>query len=192
MNICVYCASSETIDRSFITAGEQFGRTLAENNYTLVFGAGKYGLMGAVARGAAEKGGKIIGVVPHFFDELDVIYDDCTLIRTDTMRQRKQIMEDKSDAFVMMPGGIGTFEEFFEILTLKQLRRHEKPIAVYNVNGYFDDLLQMLQSAIDKGFMTKECEKLMYVSDDPQQILDYFAGYRPYLYDKYGFIQGKS
>ena len=97
MNICVFCASSENIDKIYINAGEEFGRTLGKNNHTLVFGAGKYGIMGAVARGAAQEKGNIIGVVPYFFDEMDVIYKDCQLIRTETMRERKQIMEDKSD-----------------------------------------------------------------------------------------------
>lgn len=189
MNICVYCASSENIDKSFLRAGEDFGRTLAENNHTLVFGAGKYGIMGAVARGVSAGKGNIIGVVPYFFDEFDVIFEDCQLIRTDTMRQRKQIMEENSDAFVMMPGGIGTFEEFFEILTLKQLRRHRKPIAVYNVNHYYDGLIKMLNTAIENGFMTSQCKKLMFISDNPQEILDYFADYKPFSYDKYNFLK---
>lgn len=188
MKICVYCASSETIDKSFIKAGEDFGSLLAENNHTLVFGAGKYGVMGAVARGVHKNGGKILGVVPYFFDDYDVIFADCELVRTETMRERKQIMEDSSDAFVMMPGGIGTFEEFFEILTLKQLRRHSKPIAVYNVNNYYDELLKMLDAAIKKGFMSEACRNLMFVSSDPQEIIDYFANYKPFEYDKYGFL----
>lgn len=189
MKICVYCASSENISKKFINAGESLGRSLAENNHALVFGAGKYGIMGAVARGVSEKDGEIIGVVPHFFDELDVIFPDCTrLIRTDTMRERKQIMEDESDGFIMMPGGIGTFEEFFEILTLKQLRRHKKPIAVYNVDNYFGDLINMMETGITKGFMSDKCRKLFFVSDNPEEILGYFKDYEPFEYDKYNFL----
>ncbi len=188
MKICVYCASSENIDKSFIKAGEEFGKVLAENNHTLIFGAGKYGIMGAVARGAKQGKGNIVGVVPYFFDELDVIFKDCELIRTETMRERKQIMEDSSDAFVMMPGGMGTFEEFFEILTLKQLRRHKKPIAIYNVNNYYDELLKMMETGIEKGFMSDKCRKLFFVSDNPQEILDYFNNYKAFEYNKYDYL----
>lgn len=188
MKICVFCASSENIDKSYLRAGEEFGRTLAQNGHTLVFGAGKYGVMGAVARGAQQPGGSIIGVVPYFFDELDVIFTDCELIRTETMRQRKQIMEDSSDAFVVMPGGIGTFEEFFEILTLKQLRRHKKPIAVYNVNNYYDNMLRMLKTGIEQGFLSEQCRKLLFVSESPQEILDYISHYEPFEYDKYEYL----
>lgn len=189
MNICVYCASREKIDKSYLAAGEELGRMLAQNNHTLVFGAGKYGIMGAVARGAYEKGGGIIGVVPRFFDEFDVIFTDCELIRTETMRQRKQLMEDKSDAFIMMPGGIGTLEEFFEILTLKQLRRHKKPIAVYNVNHYYDSMIKMLDVAVENGFLTADCKKLMLVTEDPGEIFEYFNNYKPFEYDKYDFLK---
>ncbi|MCH5304045.1 MAG: TIGR00730 family Rossman fold protein [Ruminococcus sp.] len=188
MNICVYCASSETIDKSYLNAGEKFGETLAENNHTLIFGAGKYGVMGAVARGCRRKGGKVVGVLPNFFNNVDVMFKDCEIIRTETMRERKQIMEDKSDAFVMMPGGIGTFEEFFEILTLKQLRRHNKPIAVYNVNGYYDNLFEMLDKTIIEGFMSEKCRELFFISDDENEILEYFKDYTPFSYDKYEFI----
>lgn len=188
MKICVYCASSENIDKSFIKAGEEFGKVLAENNHTLIFGAGKYGIMGAVARGAKQGKGNIVGVVPYFFDELNAIFKDCELIRTETMRERKQIMEDSSDAFVMMPGGMGTFEEFFEILTLKQLRRHKKPIAIYNVNNYYDDLLKMMETGIEKGFMNDKCRKLFFVSDNPQEILDYFNNYKAFEYNKYDYL----
>ncbi len=192
MKICVYCASSENIDKSFIKSGEEFGKVLAEKGHTLIFGAGKYGIMGAVARGVKEKKGNIVGVVPYFFDELDVIFDDCELIRTETMRERKQIMEDSSDAFVMMPGGIGTFEEFFEILTLKQLRRHKKPIAIYNVNNYYDNLLKMMETGIEKGFMSDKCRELMLVSDNPREILDYFNNYEAFEYEKYDFLNSKG
>lgn len=185
MNICVYCASSEKIDKSFLTAGERFGELLAENGHTLIFGAGKFGVMGAVARGCKRKGGNIIGIIPRFFDNIDVMYKDCKIIKTDTMRERKKLMEKTSDAFVMMPGGIGTFEEFFEILTLKQLDRHRKPIAVYNVNGYYDDMLKMLYSSVQKGFMSEKCLSLFYVCENGEEVLERFKNYVPFNYNKY-------
>lgn len=185
MNICVYCASSERIDKSYLEAGERFGEALAENGHTLIFGAGKFGVMGAVARSCRRYDGSVTGVIPRFFDSIDVMFTDCKLIYTHTMRERKEIMEQKSDGFVMMPGGIGTFEEFFEILTLKQLDRHRKPIAVYNVNGYYDKLLEMLENAVSEGFMSEKCMKLFFVSDNKDAILDYFENYKPFSYDKY-------
>lgn len=185
MNICVFCASSEAIEKTFIESGERLGKLLAEKNHTLIFGAGKYGIMGAVAREIRRNGGSAIGVIPTFFESADVTFTDCELIYTQTMRERKQIMEDKSDAFIIMPGGIGTFEEFFEILTLKQLGRHKKPIIIYNVNGYYDSMLGMLDEAIEKSFMSLKCRGLYYVTDDEQDIFKYLDSYEPFQYDKY-------
>lgn len=132
MKICVFGASSSTIDKSYVSQVEELGRKIADRGHGLVYGAGASGLMGAVARGVYEKKGEIVGVVPNFFDDEDMgvdgrIFQDCTeLIRTDTMRERKRIMEERADAFVIVPGGIGTFEEFFEVFTLKQLERHKQ------------------------------------------------------------------
>ena len=189
MRICVFCASSETIDKSYLLTGERFGEMLAEQGHTLVFGAGKYGVMGAVARGLRRKGGKALGVIPAFFNESEVAFTDCELIYTETMRERKQIMEDNSSAFVIMPGGIGTFEEFFEILTLKQLRRHTKPIVIYNVNGYYDSMLNMIDTAIAENFMDEKCRNLYYVSDSADKVFEYLSEYKPYSYNKYEFLE---
>ena len=190
MNICVFCASSETIDKSYILSGERFGEMLAENGHTLIFGAGRYGVMGAVARGLRSKGGKAVGVIPTFFNDSEVAFTDCELIHTETMRERKHIMEDKSDAFVIMPGGIGTFEEFFEILTLKQLSRHTKPIVIYNVNGYYDSLLNLIETAISENFMADKFRNLYFVTDSADKVFEYINDYKPYSYDKYEFLEG--
>ncbi len=189
MNICVFCASSEKIDKSYILAGEDFGESLAERGHTLVFGAGKYGVMGAVARGLRRRGGRAIGVIPNFFEEVDVMFSDCEIVRTETMRERKRIMEDMGDAFVVMPGGIGTFEEFFEILTLKQLGRHKKPIIIYNVNGFYDNMLRMLDVIIEERFMTDKCRALFKVCDTAEEIFAYLEEYEPFTYNKYEFLQ---
>lgn len=187
MNICVFGSSSEKINKEYLMSAESLGRTIAQNGDTLVFGAGKYGVMGATARGASAEGGKIIGVTPRFFEEIDVIYDKCTeLIYTETMRERKAIMEDKSDVFVICAGGIGTFEEFFEVLTLKQLHRHSKPIIIYNVDGYYNSMLAMLQNAVDKEFMSDECNRLYTIAETEEQIFEQIKDYVPYSYDKYG------
>ena len=180
MKICVYGASSTEIDNRFIEETEAFGRLLAERGHGVVFGGGAQGLMGAVARGVHEKGGELIGIAPTFFMNVDgVLYDECTkFIYTETMRERKQLMEDHSDAFVVTPGGIGTFEEFFEILTLKQLGRHTKPIVIYNIMGYFDSRNALLETAIEQKFMKDTCRELYVFLDSPEAILEYLENYK--------------
>lgn len=180
MNICVYGASSTTIDNSFIEAGEKLGEEMAKRNMGLVFGGGASGLMGAVARGEHRFGGRIIGIAPSFFNVDGVLYEHCTdFIYPENMRERKKMMEEHSDAFIVTPGGIGTFDEFFEILTLKQLGRHNKPVAILNTNGYYDSLKQFIQNGIDKHFMNEECKMLFFISDSPEKTLDYIVNYNP-------------
>ena len=180
MKICVYGASSNSIDKKYIEAGERLGSLMAERGHALVFGGGANGLMGAVARGEAKKGGEIIGVAPSFFNVDGILYEDCTqFFYTETMRERKQKMEELSDAFIMTPGGIGTFEEFFEILTLRQLARHNKPIAVLNTNGYYNALCELIDTAIAGGFMTEQNRELFFVSESEQELLSYFENYKP-------------
>ena len=176
MRICVYGAASPTIHPEFIERVEALGREMGKRGHSLVFGGGGNGLMGAAARGVRDGGGRIVGVIPKFFDEENVeeICDFCNeLIQPDTMRQRKQIMEDNADAFIVVPGGIGTFEEFFEILTLKQLCRHNKPIALYNIRGYYDELNQMMEAAMAKNFVRGNCRELYATIADPEELLRY-------------------
>lgn len=178
MNICVYGASSNDIDHRYLDAGEELGRQMARRGHGLVFGGGASGMMGAAVRGVTELGGHSTGVAPTFFQVDGVLYDHCTeFIPTETMRQRKQIMEERADAFVMTPGGIGTFEEFFEILTLKQLGRHNKPIAVLNIAGYYDNMEAMIQTAIAGNFMKPACRELYGIFDAPEALLDYLERY---------------
>ncbi len=175
MQICLYGAASNTISPEYITAIEALGREMGKRGHTLVFGAGYNGLMGAAARGVRESGGKMIGVIPTFFREESVEQIDflCnTLIYTDSMRERKQKMEELADAFITVPGGIGTFEEFFETLTLRQLGRHAKPIAIYNVNHYYDPMLAMMDHAIAQNFLREDCRTLYRVFDRAEEMLD--------------------
>ena len=179
MRICVYGASSNAIDKNFITSVEVLGRKLADRGHSLVFGGGAQGLMGAAARGVYEKGGKIVGVSPKFFDVDGILFENCTeLVFTDTMRERKQTMEDNADAFVITPGGIGTYEEFFEILTLKQLGRHSKAIVIYNISGYYDAMLKMMDETVEKKFMKETAYELYEVFDDADKMLDYIEKYK--------------
>ncbi len=179
MKICVYGASSNEIDKRYIEAGERLGEEMARRGHTLVYGGGAHGLMGAAARGMTRGGGHIIGVSPRFFKVDGVLYDKCTeFIYTDTMRERKQIMEDSSDAFIMTPGGIGTFEEFFEVLTLKQLNRHRKAIAVLNTLGYYDIITELMKKSADGGFMKGNTLRLYEFFEDPSAVLNYIEGYK--------------
>lgn len=180
MNICVYGASSTTIDKSYILSGEDLGAEIALRNHAVIYGGGAEGMMGAVARGARSKDGKVIGIAPSFFKVDGSLYEECTdFIYTETMRERKKLLEDKSDAFLVTPGGIGTFDEFFEIITLRQLNQHLKPVAIYNINGYFDPMIAMLKNAIKQNFMTAANEELYFVSDNAKEVLDYIETHIP-------------
>ncbi len=175
MRICVYGAASPTIDKFYIEEVEKMGKLLAERGHSLVFGGGGNGLMGAAARGFRDGGASILGVLPKFFieDGVELLCDFCEMIEVDTMRERKQIMEDNADAFIVTPGGIGTYEEFFEILTSKQLCRHSKPIAVYNIAGFYDEMNAALNAAISKNFIKENCREIYLVSDNLDEIIRY-------------------
>lgn len=176
MRICVYGAASPTIDPEYIKQTEIMGEELAKRGHSLVFGGGANGLMGAAARGIKKQGGHIIGVIPKFFGEenVEAIFEECDeLITPDTMRERKQIMEDNADAFVITPGGIGTYEEFFEILTLKQLCRHNKPIAIYNILNYYDGLNAVIESAVEKNFIRENCNNLFTTTSNLDELIAY-------------------
>lgn len=176
MRICVYGAASPTIDPEYIEKVEQMGKEMATRGHSLVFGGGGNGLMGAAARGVKSAGGHILGVIPKFFQEekVEAICDFCDeLVLPNTMRERKQIMEDNADAFIVVPGGIGTFEEFFEILTLKQLCRHNKPIAIYNIKGYYNEINTAMTSAMNKNFIRENCSELYQTAENLEELFSY-------------------
>lgn len=179
MNICMYGSASNDIDRIYIEKTEELSKKLAARGHSLVFGGGAHGLMGAAARGFYSENAKITGVVPKFFNVDGILFDDCEMIRTDTMRQRKQIMDDLAEAFITTPGGIGTFEEFFEIITLKQLGQSNKPLVIFNVNGYFEPLRAMLENCVKGKFMPQTSLDLCFFSDSIDEIIDYLENYKP-------------
>lgn len=180
MNICVYGAASTDISTKYTEVAELLGEAMAKRGHVLVFGGGAGGMMGGCAKGMNKASGEIIGVVPKFFNVDGILFDNCNeLIRPDTMRERKQIMEERSDAFIMTPGGIGTFEEFFEILTLKQLGRHSKAIVVLDIDNYYKNITDMLDKAIEDGFMTPKSKSLFHLSTDINEALDFIENYVP-------------
>ncbi len=182
MRICVYGASSDRIDPSYIERVEQMTKVLAQHGHSLVYGAGGAGLMGAAARGMKQGGGHVIGVVPSFLNIDGVVFDRCDeIICTETMRQRKQIMEEKADAFVAVPGSVGTYEELFEIFTLKQLEQQDKPLILYNINHYFDPLLALLRHTVKENFMREASLQLVSVAFTPKDVLEQLQAEQPHL-----------
>ncbi|MEA4964724.1 MAG: TIGR00730 family Rossman fold protein [Oscillospiraceae bacterium] len=178
MNICLFGAASSAIDPSYPEAVERLGEAMARRGHGLVFGGGAEGLMGAAARGVARGGGRVLGIAPSFFNVDGVLYDRCTeLIFTETMRERKQLMEDHSDAVIMTPGGIGSYDEFFEVLTLKQLGRHNMPIAVFDLDEYFKPMLEMLHEAVRRQFVQEAALGLFGCFSEPEALLDYLEQY---------------
>lgn len=176
MKICVFGAASYEIDKSYIDAVEILGEEIAKRGHSLVFGAGGNGLMGAAARGVTKGGGEMVGVIPTFFREasIELIYDKCTeIIYTETMAERKTKMEDLADAFIITPGGVGTLEEFFEVLTLKQLGRHTKPIVILDINGYYKKLEAFLDVALEQKFINANCKNLYYYAKSAEDAVTY-------------------
>ena len=164
MKICVYCASEERIAADYLQQGEQFGRMLAQRGHTLVYGGYNRGIMGAIARGAAEGGAEIVAVVPEFFHRSDEELQYSTDLRmVDSMGVRKEVMQAESDAFVIFPGGIGTLDELFDTMAQKAVGKLDKPILLYNQNGCYDGLLAFLQQMMRENLIPAEKQQLMQV-----------------------------
>ena len=159
MNICLYGSGSRKIDKTYTDAAYDLGCEMALKGHTLVFGGGDTGMMGACARGVHDNDGKSIGIAPEWIGKFEPLCDDCSdFIYVDTMDERKNEFVKNSDAFIISPGGIGTLDEFFEIITLKKLKQHDKEIIVYNINGFYDKMLEMIDEMGEKGFLYKQSE----------------------------------
>jgi uncharacterized protein (TIGR00730 family) len=167
MNLCVYCASSDRIPPIFFDDAQALGRGIAERSWSLVYGGGSVGLMGAVAEAVHSHGGHVIGIIPQGLLDREVGYlraDE--LIVTTTLRERKQAMDDRADAFIALAGGFGTFEELIEIMTLRQLGYHDKPILIVNTAGYYDPLLAQFEKVFELGFTDPRHRRLYTVVPD--------------------------
>ena len=151
--LCVYCSSSDRLDPKYTAAAEQLGHELVARGFGLVYGGGKTGLMGAVARAVKARGGRVVGVIPEFMKARELAYDEADeLVTVVTMRERKLLMEARADAFVALPGGFGTLEEIMEILTLRQLDVVRKPCVFFNQDGFYDDLLRLFEKMLAEKF----------------------------------------
>ncbi len=182
MKICLFGSATDKIDRVFIEKTETLCEKLAKRGHTLVFGGGAKGLMGAAARGFKRGGGEVYGVIPRFFgdENIEAAFDECTkLILSETMNERKQIMEDLAEAYIIAPGGIGTYDEFFEVLTNKQLGRHGKPIVIFNLEGFYNELEAMMNVAIEKKFVREDCRKLYLTTTDYNEMVAYLEDATP-------------
>jgi uncharacterized protein (TIGR00730 family) len=179
-SVCVFCGSSRGIDRAYTEAARSLGRTLAEANVRLIFGGGHVGLMGVLSNAALEAGGEVIGVIPGFLVERELAHSGLNDLRiVGSMHERKALMSELSDGFITLPGGTGTLEEFFEILTWAQLGEHEKPCGLLNVAGYYDPLLAVFDHMLDKGFLSQSNRALLLVESEPAKLLQRLDHYRP-------------
>lgn len=179
-SLCVYSSSSDLVDPVFFTAAAALGEAIAGHGWTLVYGGTNVGLMGAVARAAHRCGGKVVGVIPQRIADAGIAYSDADeLIVTREMRERKAMMETRSTAFVGLPGGFGTLEEIFEILTLKQLGYHAKAVAVLNVAGFYDPLVGLFEHIYQHRFAKPTYRELYHVAPDVPELFAYLEGYQP-------------
>ena len=178
-NVCVYGAGSKSLHPDYYAASEELGRLLAQNGIGVVYGGGNTGVMGYTAQGALQAGGRVIGVAPEFMAPRGVLLEECELIYTKDLRSRKQKMEELSDAFVCMPGGLGTLEEMFEIITAKTLGLHGKPIVVVNLRGIFDDLTRLAEKFVAEGFAPRACIESYRVVEDVKSAVEYLLHAQP-------------
>lgn len=179
-NICVFCGSKKGLSPAYEESAIQFSQLMVANQLDLVYGAGKVGIMGIIANEVLKQGGKVYGYIPYFLKDMEVAHLSLTeLIEVETMHQRKALMAEKADAFVALPGGMGTMDELCEIVTWAQLELHNKPIGVLNVNGYYDHLLGLMDNMVKEGFLSEENRALVIDSDDAevliQKLKDYHA-----------------
>lgn len=178
--ICVFCGSSPGDDPAFMAAAGALGRAVAMSGRALIYGGSRTGLMGAVAGAALAAGGRVTGVIPRGLIEKEVAHESLTELRVVAgMHDRKAAMSDLADAFVALPGGLGTLEELFEVWTWAQLGLHAKPIALLGVSGFFDPLLQFLDGLVAHGFVLREHRDRLLVDDDPVSLLARLDAWTP-------------
>ena len=175
--LCVYCSSSDRLDKKYVTAAESLGRAMVAHGWGLVYGGGRTGLMGAVAKTVKKSGGRVVGVIPEFMKLKEIAYDEADeLVTVVTMRERKLLMESRADAFVAMPGGWGTLEEMMEILALRQLDVLRKPCVFLNQDGFYDDLFRFFDRMIGERFNKPSNLELFRVARTVDEVMDLVEG----------------
>lgn len=180
MNICVFCSSSDAVDKKYFTAANKLGAEMVKHGYSLVYGGANRGLMQAIADAVIKAGGRVTGVIPKALHDYGISKTGLDeLIITEDMRKRKSVMEEKSGAFIFLPGGIGTLEEAMEIMTLKQLHYHEKPLVFLNTGGFYKKLLALFKLMEKENFIKKDLYKMFYMAKDEKAAVRYIKKYRP-------------
>ena len=173
MRICLYGSGSRKIDKIYTDAAYELGCQMAKRGHTLVFGGGNTGMMGSCARGVHDNDGYSIGISPEWINIFEPLCEECSeFIYVETMDERKNKFLENSDAFIISPGGIGTLDEFFEIITLKKLKQHNKPIIIFNVDNFFGKMFEMIDEMAEKGFLYKQ-EELFKIATDIDEIFNY-------------------
>ncbi len=187
MNICVFCGSSEDLDASYYKLAKRCGEVIGKSGHNLIYGAGKIGLMGRLAQSTRDNGGKSIGIIPEKLRIEGVVSDvDNEQIITPDMKTRKDVMRNRSEAFLALPGGFGTMEELLEVITLKQLQYHNKSIVILNGNGFFDEMLVFFERMYKENFANASYRKLYQVENNPEQAISAIENYKhEHIYDKY-------
>lgn len=185
-SLCIFAGSNSGSDPAYRAVAEALGRTLADRGIGLVYGGARVGLMGALADAALAAGGSVVGVIPEALVAKEVAHANLTQLHVvDSMHTRKAMMASLSDGFIALPGGWGTLEEFFEVLTWGQLGLHQKPCGLLNVNGYFDGLLAFVNETVSRGFVRKEYLDMIVVETMPAPLIDRLAAYRPPVVTKW-------
>jgi len=185
-SLCVYCGSRPGRLETFTQTAKAVGEWIGRHQGQLVYGGGNSGLMGIVAAATQQAGGRVVGIIPHALAEKELARDDCDeFYLVDNMHQRKHMMAERADAFLALPGGIGTFEEFFEVWTWRQLGYHNKPIGLLNVDGYYDGLLAFMNTTVNDGFVSDWQMTLIQQSANLEQLL-------PLLIQEAGLAEGKG
>jgi uncharacterized protein (TIGR00730 family) len=188
--LCVFCGSSPGANGAYLAAARALGQALVQKNIGLVYGGGSFGIMGEIARAVLAAGGEVIGVIPGDLMDKEIALGGLSDLRVvETMAERKALMTDLSNGFITLPGGYGTLDELFEILSIAQLGNPEKPCGLLNVAHYYDDLLRFLDHAVDQLFVQPEHRAMILVDDDPAALLDRFDTYQPPHLDKAEWVR---
>lgn len=179
-SICVFCASSNAVDAVYLEAATDLGRRMGAAGIDLVYGGASIGLMGAVARGVHDRGGKVTGVLPHFFKKKDIEYSEADeLIVTRDMRERKAVMDQRSDAFIVLPGGVGTLEEAMEIFSLIQLKQTAKPLVFINTEHFYDGIVHHFEKLVELKFAKEETLKMYAYVETPEEAMEFIEKFQP-------------
>jgi len=183
--IAVFCGSSTGNKAVYTEAAVDLADTLIKKNLSLVYGGANRGLMGILANRMLEQKGRVIGIMPAFLIDLEVAHHGITkLVKVETMHERKALMQQEADGFIAMPGGFGTLEEIFEMITWGQLKLHQKPCAFLNINGYFNFIESLLENAVNEGFLKKEYKEMIIIADNPQDLIKEMTTYQYPVTDK--------